>query len=142
LGVLQVHPSGGEPLARPDLAEIAGHAAGLGCYVNLVTSGTLVYAPCLGAWPPGFDEFVTGADCVLLDGTFHAADELTATADGDQRAMGHLPVTDSAPMLRRHPTIRWIYTHLNNTNPLLDTTSRERVASDAEVLPDGAQLDL
>jgi pyrroloquinoline quinone biosynthesis protein B len=106
------------------------------------TGGTLVYAPCLGAWPPGFDEFVTGADCVLLDGTFHAADELTTTVDGDQRTMGHLPVTDSAPMLRRHPTIRWIYTHLNNTNPLLDTTSRERVASDAEVLPDGARLDL
>jgi pyrroloquinoline quinone biosynthesis protein E len=39
LGVLQVHLSGGEPLARPDLAEIAEHAAGLGCYVNLVTSG-------------------------------------------------------------------------------------------------------
>jgi pyrroloquinoline quinone biosynthesis protein E len=39
LGVLQVHLSGGEPLARTDLAEIAGHAAGLGCYVNLVTSG-------------------------------------------------------------------------------------------------------
>jgi pyrroloquinoline quinone biosynthesis protein E len=39
LGVLQVHLSGGEPLARPDLAEIAEHASGLGCYVNLVTSG-------------------------------------------------------------------------------------------------------
>lgn len=39
LGVLQVHLSGGEPLVRRDLADIAGHAAGLGCYVNLVTSG-------------------------------------------------------------------------------------------------------
>ncbi len=39
LGVLQVHLSGGEPLARPDLPEIAAHAAELGCYVNLVTSG-------------------------------------------------------------------------------------------------------
>ena len=39
LGVLQVHLSGGEPLARRDLPEIAGHAARLGCYVNLVTSG-------------------------------------------------------------------------------------------------------
>lgn len=39
LGVLQVHLSGGEPLARRDLPSIAGHAAGLGCYVNLVTSG-------------------------------------------------------------------------------------------------------
>ncbi|XVS65211.1 pyrroloquinoline quinone biosynthesis protein PqqE [Actinosynnema sp. CA-299493] len=39
LGVLQVHLSGGEPLARKDLPELVEHAAGLGCYVNLVTSG-------------------------------------------------------------------------------------------------------
>jgi len=39
LGVLQVHMSGGEPLARPDLPELVAHASGLGCYVNLVTSG-------------------------------------------------------------------------------------------------------
>lgn len=39
IGVLQVHMSGGEPLARPDLPELVERAAGLGCYVNLVTSG-------------------------------------------------------------------------------------------------------
>lgn len=39
LGVLQVHMSGGEPLARRDLPELVSHAHGLGCYVNLVTSG-------------------------------------------------------------------------------------------------------
>ncbi|MFC0624556.1 pyrroloquinoline quinone biosynthesis protein PqqE [Kribbella deserti] len=39
LGVLQVHFSGGEPLARPDLPELIEHTANLGCYVNLVTSG-------------------------------------------------------------------------------------------------------
>ncbi|GLZ43755.1 pyrroloquinoline quinone biosynthesis protein PqqE [Actinokineospora sp. NBRC 105648] len=39
LGVLQVHLSGGEPLARRDLPALVGHASGLGCYVNLVTSG-------------------------------------------------------------------------------------------------------
>ncbi len=39
LGVLQVHMSGGEPLARPDLPELVKHASDLGCYVNLVTSG-------------------------------------------------------------------------------------------------------
>lgn len=106
------------------------------------TGGVLVYAPCLGEWPPGFDEFVTGADCVLLDGTFHAADELTTIRDGDQHAMGHLPVTDSAPQLRRHPGIRWIYTHLNNTNPLLDATASQRAQLNAEVLPDGTELTL
>jgi pyrroloquinoline quinone biosynthesis protein E len=39
LGVLQVHLSGGEPLARPDLPSLLAHASGLGCYTNLVTSG-------------------------------------------------------------------------------------------------------
>jgi PqqA peptide cyclase len=39
LGVLQVHFSGGEPLARGDLALLIGHAAELGLYGNLITSG-------------------------------------------------------------------------------------------------------
>ncbi len=39
LGVLQIHLSGGEPLARKDLPELVEHANGLGVYVNLVTSG-------------------------------------------------------------------------------------------------------
>jgi len=39
LGVLQVHFSGGEPLARRDLALLVGHATALGLYSNLITSG-------------------------------------------------------------------------------------------------------
>ena len=39
LGVLQVHFSGGEPLARRDLVEIVAHAAAAGLYGNLITSG-------------------------------------------------------------------------------------------------------
>jgi pyrroloquinoline quinone biosynthesis protein E len=39
LGVLQVHFSGGEPLARRDLAALVGHAARAGLYGNLITSG-------------------------------------------------------------------------------------------------------
>ena len=39
IGVLQVHLSGGEPLARRDLPALVSRAADLGCYVNLVTSG-------------------------------------------------------------------------------------------------------
>ncbi|MCE7008055.1 pyrroloquinoline quinone biosynthesis protein PqqE [Kibdelosporangium philippinense] len=39
LGVLQVHMSGGEPLARQDLPVLVERASDLGCYVNLVTSG-------------------------------------------------------------------------------------------------------
>jgi PqqA peptide cyclase len=39
LGVLQVHLSGGEPLARRDLADLVAHAHRLGMYTGLVTSG-------------------------------------------------------------------------------------------------------
>jgi pyrroloquinoline quinone biosynthesis protein E len=39
LGVLQVHFSGGEPLVRRDLVDLVAHAATVGLYGNLITSG-------------------------------------------------------------------------------------------------------
>jgi pyrroloquinoline quinone biosynthesis protein E len=39
LGVLQVNLTGGEPLVRRDLAQLASAARGLKMYVNLITSG-------------------------------------------------------------------------------------------------------
>jgi PqqA peptide cyclase len=42
LGVLQLHLSGGEPAARPDLEEIVAHCAKLELYTNLITSGVML----------------------------------------------------------------------------------------------------
>ncbi|MGR9073835.1 MAG: pyrroloquinoline quinone biosynthesis protein PqqE [Gammaproteobacteria bacterium] len=39
MGAVQLGFSGGEPLARKDLAELVRHARGLGYYSNLITSG-------------------------------------------------------------------------------------------------------
>ncbi len=39
LGILHVHLSGGEPLARRDLADLVAHCAHVGLYTNLITSG-------------------------------------------------------------------------------------------------------
>ena len=39
LGVLQLGLSGGEPLVRPDVEDLAAHAHTLGLYTTLVTSG-------------------------------------------------------------------------------------------------------
>jgi len=42
IGVLQVHFSGGEPMARRDLAELVAHAASRDLYTNIITSGVLL----------------------------------------------------------------------------------------------------
>src|SRR5215469_8919551 len=39
LGMLHAHFTGGEPLARPDLAELITTARAAGLYTNLITSG-------------------------------------------------------------------------------------------------------
>ncbi len=52
LGVLQVDFTGGEPLARPDLVELAAAARGARLYVNLITSG-------IGLTEPRLDELLS-----------------------------------------------------------------------------------
>src|SRR5919107_965297 len=42
LGVLQVHLSGGEPMARRDFDELLRRASRAGLYTNLITSGVLL----------------------------------------------------------------------------------------------------
>ena len=122
-----------------------------GPWVVAYRIGTLVYAPCLATWPAGFDDLVADASCVILDGTFFSPDELagsTPARPGAQHAMGHLPIAGpdgSLARIAKHPGPRWIYTHLNNTNPLLDPASPESAqlrAAGAEVAPDGTVLSL
>ncbi|MGW7536564.1 pyrroloquinoline quinone biosynthesis protein PqqB [Amycolatopsis sp. NPDC054798] len=114
------------------------------------TGGTLVYAPCLRTWPPGFDAFAEGASVVLLDGTFHSGTEFTTATDSAnpsaQQAMGHLPITSTLATITHRPgTTRWAYTHLNNTNPVVDPTGKEYAAvvrAGAELPFDGTEFTL
>jgi pyrroloquinoline quinone biosynthesis protein E len=56
LGVMQLHLTGGEPLARADLEPIAAHARALGLYVNLVTSGVPLDRARLEGLAPSIDH--------------------------------------------------------------------------------------
>lgn len=56
LGVMQVHLSGGEPLARADLEEIAARARAADLYVNLVTSGVPLVRERLERLAPSVDH--------------------------------------------------------------------------------------
>lgn len=94
------------------------------------TGRSLVYATCLPSWSDEFDEFVKGADDVLLDGTFVTDDELTRTTGrpGRARSMGHLPIEESRPHAARHSGTNFRYSHLNNTNP----SAGPDIAADAD----------
>ncbi|WP_326837362.1 pyrroloquinoline quinone biosynthesis protein PqqB [Amycolatopsis rhabdoformis] len=98
---------------------------------DTVTGGTVVYAPTLPRWDEQFAEQVAAADCVFLDGTFWTDDEMSCQGAGKRtgRSMGHMPVSGadgSARALAALAADRKIYTHINNTNPILDEASRER----------------
>ena len=131
---------------KPKYAPPGGEGPWVVAYrvTDLRTGGVLVYAPCLKSWPEGFDSFVEGASLVLLDGTFHAPDEMAGVGGPDQLAMGHLPITASLARIAGRPG-RWAFTHLNNTNPVLDPASAEHAAvlSAGALLPaDGTEFSL
>ncbi len=111
------------------------------------TGGVFGYAPCFGEWTGALDGALAGAAAFALDGTFLHDDEMLRALgrDGTARSMGHLPVEDSLPLLRDRPGVRYLYTHINNTNPigLADCPYRGELAgAGAEVADDGLVLDL
>jgi pyrroloquinoline quinone biosynthesis protein B len=99
------------------------------------------------------DEFLAAlptATCLLFDGSFWSERELEAHGAGARTAssMGHLPiggVHGSLERLRHLDGMRRIYTHMNNTNPILDPRSPEHravVDSGWEVAEDGMDLEV
>jgi len=89
------------------------------------------------------------ASTLLLDGTFWSSDELSRPGLSKARAedMAHLPIGDAGGSLEwtpRLPARRRIFTHINNTNPILLEGSAERRAVEAagwEVAWDGMDIE-
>jgi pyrroloquinoline quinone biosynthesis protein B len=73
-------------------------------------------------------------DCLLLDGTFWSSDEMERLNVGKARAeqMGHTPIFGPGGSLEQYATLtgkrlkRKVFTHMNNTNPILLEDSPER----------------
>jgi len=95
-------------------------------------------------------QTVEGADCLFFDGTFWSSDELLRLGLSTKRAedMAHLPIggpTGSLAQLARLTARRKIYTHINNTNPVLVVNSPERRAVEQghwEIAEDGLEVRL
>jgi PqqA peptide cyclase len=107
LGVLQVHFSGGEPLARRDLEALVGHAARAGLYTNLITSGVMLSDARADALiEAGLDHVqisVQDADAAAGDRVagYEGAQSLKRDAAARVRERG-LPLTITAVMHRQN----------------------------------------
>jgi pyrroloquinoline quinone biosynthesis protein B len=110
-------------------------------------SGRLaLVAPAVSELTRELSEASVGSDVILFDGTFWSDDELATVRPGGRsaREMHHLPIRGgSLDFLRQSPARRKIYTHINNTNPILTPGSAERAELDQigiEVARDGLEI--
>lgn len=107
LGVLQVHFSGGEPMARPDLPALVRHAVSKGLYTNLITSGVLLNEKNLA------ELSAAGLDHVQLsfqDATPDGAELIGGLKDAQNRklAAAQIIVADGIPL-----TLNFVIHRLN-----------------------------
>jgi pyrroloquinoline quinone biosynthesis protein B len=123
-------------------ADRAGHTVGLRLR-DAATGGPAVYAPGCGGIDEPVAAALSGAELVLFDGTFWSDEELVTLGISDRtaRQMDHLPVSGPGGSLERLaalPARHRVYTHINNTNPMLLEDSPERAAVEGRGLLVGA----
>ncbi|GGO80648.1 pyrroloquinoline quinone biosynthesis protein PqqB [Wenjunlia tyrosinilytica] len=114
------------------------------------TGTAALYAPAMAAWPEEFDAAAREADCVIVDGTFWDDEEPRRTGISRRTAtgMGHLPIegpAGTADRLAKLGARHRLYTHLNNTNPLVDPDAPQHRAlaeRGIEVADDGMVIEL
>jgi pyrroloquinoline quinone biosynthesis protein B len=107
-----------------------GHTVGL-LIRDEASGGACAFVPGAGGLDEMLLRLLGQADLVLFDGTFWKDDELIALGIGERtaREMDHLPVSGPDGSLERLASLRSahrIYTHINNTNPMLIEDSPER----------------
>jgi pyrroloquinoline quinone biosynthesis protein B len=109
----------------------------------------LLFAPVFAEIDARLEQAIEAARVAFLDGSFYSDDELIVQnlARKRARSLGHQPVGGSAGTLAHLLGVRTrlVFTHLNNSNPMLDERSREYAQVrdfGAEVAYDGMELTL
>lgn len=112
-------------------------------------AATLLFAPVFSALDDTLGATVASADVAILDGSFYSDDELESQdlMHKRARALGHQPVggPDGTLAQLRGVRSRVIFTHLNNSNPMLDPGSDAYASvrgSGCEIAYDGMELTL
>lgn len=137
------------PAGPPQFALNApgGHTVGL-FLRDLENGRACAFIPGCGDLDAALLDRLAEADVLLFDGSFWRDDELAHAGIGSRtaREMDHLPISGSDGSLARLaalPCRHRVYTHINNTNPILLERSPERalvVEAGLIVGYDGLQL--
>ena len=120
-------PAGPPRFARE---ERPGHTVGI-VVRDARTGGTCAFVPGCGGLDEALLARLAATDLVLFDGTFWTDHELIdlRISERTARQMDHLPVSGpdgSLARLARLPSHYRVYTHINNTNPMLLEDGAER----------------
>jgi pyrroloquinoline quinone biosynthesis protein B len=114
------------------------------------TGGRLLFVPDVAALNEDLLRALPDCDALLFDGTFWSENEMHDQGVGTLRAadMGHVPISGPAGSLNVLAQLRIrhkIYTHINNTNPVLIEDSPEAAAVKAGgcvVGQDGMEIEI
>jgi pyrroloquinoline quinone biosynthesis protein B len=114
------------------------------------TGGRLLFLPDVAALNEELLRALPDCDALLFDGTFWSENEMHDQGVGTLRAadMGHVPISGAAGSLKvlaELPIKHKIYTHINNTNPVLIEDSPEAAAVKAGgcvVGRDGTEIEI
>jgi pyrroloquinoline quinone biosynthesis protein B len=138
----------GKPPAYAGADQVPADAT-VGLRITDPHGGSVVYAPCVPALTGALLDACLASSLILLDGTFFSDDELVMSGKPrTARQLGHLPVggpDGSLAQLEETTRAKVVYTHVNNTNPLLaeDSAASEQVRrAGAAVAIDGAEYEL
>jgi pyrroloquinoline quinone biosynthesis protein B len=132
-------PAGPPRFARE---ERPGHTVGL-MVQDERTGGSCAFVPGCGGLDDSLVRRLGTVDLVLFDGTFWTDDELIGLGIGERtaRQMDHVPVSGADGSLARLAGCtrpRRVYTHINNTNPMLLEHGPERAEVERAGLMVGA----
>jgi pyrroloquinoline quinone biosynthesis protein B len=126
---------GDPPRFASDERDQPGHTVGV-LLRETATGKTAAFVPGAGALDDALLGRLTGVDLLLFDGTCWTDAELVGLGISPSMArdMGHVPVSGlggSLEKLRALAPTRRVYTHINNSNPMLIEDGPERRAVEA-----------
>ncbi len=121
------------PAGPPQFALVAPEGHTVGLLIRGSGGEICAFVPGCGALPESLRDRLTQADALLFDGTFWSDDEPVALGISTRtaRQMDHMPISGSdgsLEQLAKLPCRHRIYTHINNSNPILLERSPEREA--------------